>query len=669
MSANSSEKKVFLNRLTEITEANLANDQFGVSELAGEFGMSRSYVHRHLKAFTNQSISQFIRTVRLEKAMEMLRQNVASAAEVSYNVGFSSPAYFNHCFHEHYGFPPGEVKRRLIVKDIEESEVLEESAVEHVQFPGDVKTSSFTGKKLTRNKVFLMSAIVLVVIALIWFFYIVFINSNFFPYNLSKQDKELSIVVLPFKNLSDNPSNQYFADGIREDILNDLYWITALRVVSRTSAEQFREGSLSTREIARKMNVKYILEGSVRKYGKKVRISVQLIDAYRDEHLWSSRFDRELDDIIGIQGEIALQIASKLKVVLPENEIRKIEKIPTQNAKAYKHYLRARFLLHKANGEQRSDFNRTDVMNCIQYYEKAITEDENFAEAYAGLANAWFNLSAWGWLPFNEGFPKARSLSLKALEIDPDCAEAHAVLGAFLVWGQRKFEDGGKELNTSIQLNSNFATAWQLYAQYLMITGPIEDARFQINRSLELEPYFWVVQNLNAWIYYFEEKYDKAIEACLLACDLKPDFIANEWLFFLNYAKLGEGEKAVQMLQTITKRYPGAERYVDEIREAYNKSGINGLFAWLIDVNKNKPIQVMGMNGHPFYIAWWNAILGNREESVYWLQRNVEHPRPLYHYFNLIATNPDFDILRDDPRFLKIIDEIGLTPYHNRKSK
>ena len=118
MSANSSEKKVFLNRLTEITEANLANDQFGVRELAREFGMSRSYIHRRLKAFTNQSISHFICIIRLEKAMEMLRQNVASAAEVSYHVGFGSPAYFNHCFHEHYGFPPGEVKKRFLEEEI-----------------------------------------------------------------------------------------------------------------------------------------------------------------------------------------------------------------------------------------------------------------------------------------------------------------------------------------------------------------------------------------------------------------------------------------------------------------------------------------------------------------------------------------------------------------------
>lgn len=653
----------FLDKLHKAIEDNLGNEHFGVDELAHEVGISRSQLHRKLHTLMGKSASQMIREFRLEKALEMLQNNVATASEISYRVGFSSPSYFNTSFNEYFGYPPGKVKEIFPEDDKEENVVMSQ------QFPGDDNTITIIGKKSFRNKAFLISAIILLVISLTWLFYYFFIINGFYPNGLSKHDKELSIVVLPFKNLSDNPSNQYFADGIREDILNDLYWITALRVVSRTSAEQFREGNLSTREIARKMNVKYVLEGSVRRYEGKVRISVQLIDAYRDEHLWSSRYDKEWNDIIDIQGEIAKQVASKLKAVLPENEIRKIEKKYTQNPKAYEYYLQGRFLHHKANSDQRSGFDKEGVLNCLKYYEMAIAEDENFAKAYAGLANANFNLSAWGFIQSNEGFLKARSLCLKALEIDPDCAEAHATLGAFFIWGQRNFEEGGKSLRTSIQLNPNFATAHQMYAQYLMITGPIKDARFHVNRALELEPYFWVIQNLDAYIYYFEGKNKKAINSSFLAQDLKPDFIENDWLFFLNYAKLGEGEKSLQALQAILKHHPETEQYSAEMNNAYNKSGINGLFEWLIDINKNKPITVQGMNGHPFYIAWWNTILGNREEAIYWLQKNVEHPRPLYHYFNLIATNPDFEFLRDDPRFLKIVDEIGLTPYLNQKSK
>ncbi|MBN2274252.1 MAG: hypothetical protein JXK95_07955, partial [Bacteroidales bacterium] len=465
---------------------------------------------------------------------------------------------------------------------------------------------------------------------------------------------------------SADAENQYFADGITEDILNNLYLISDLRVISRTTSKHFDEASLTAKEIAREVNARHVLEGSVRRYGNKARISVQLIDAYRDEHLWSANFDREVNDIMGIQGDIALQVALKLNAVISDKERDQIGKTGTRNPEAYDNYLKGRFLLHKANSEQRSDFDQTSVINCIQYYEKAIALDSNFAAAYAGLANARFNLSAWGWLPFAEGGLKAIALSMKALAIDPDCAEAHAVKGAYHVWMERKFEEGRKELVRSIQLNPNFATARQWYAQLLMITGPIEEARIQINRAVELEPYFWVVQNVNAWIYYFEEKHDKAIEACVIARDLKPDFIDNTWLFFLNYAKLGEGEKAVKELQNIARTHPGAGQYVKEIPEAYKKAGIKGLFSWLIEVNKNKPIPVEGMDGHPFYIAWWNAIFGNKEESIYWLQKNMERQQRLYVYFNLIATCPDFDILRDDPRFLKIIEETGLAQYHTR---
>ncbi len=667
MTVNANEDQAFLNRLTEITEANLNNEQFGVSELVREIGMSRSYIHRRLKSISNQSVSHFIRSVRLEKAMEMLRQKEASAAEIAYEVGFSSPAYFNHCFHEHFGFTPGEVKKRFVPEETDEAKttsIIKQDSSHHL----DERESNYSFKNLLRNKYVRFSAVFFILICITGFFYFQMTGHGIFG-RIDMHKNDLSIVVLPFKNLSDDPNNQYFADGITEDILNNLYWITTLRVVSRTTSEQFQETTLSVSEIAHLVNTKYVLEGSVRIFDGKVRISVQLIDAHSDNHLWSSFFDRDLTDIIGVQNEIALQVASKLKTILSKNEIRQIEKIPTQNSKAYDYYLQGRFLLHKANSNQRSDFDRESVMNCIQYYEKAIAEDENFAEAYSGLANAWFNLSAWGWLQSNEGFLKARELSLKALEIDPECAEAHAVLGAFLVWGIRNIEEGGKELKTSVQLNPNFATARQWYAQYLMITGPIEEARIQVDYALKLEPYFWVVNNLNSWIYYFEEKYDKALDACTVAYDYNPNFSSNQWLFVLNYAKLGKGEKLVEQLQNIAKRYSGTEKYDEQIREAYNKSGIDGLFYWLIDVNINKPIKVEGMSGHPFFIAWWNAILGNKEEAITWLDKIKQEKYIPYHYFNLITSNPDFDILRDDPRFLKIVDEIGLTPYHNRKAK
>jgi TolB-like protein/Tfp pilus assembly protein PilF len=585
-------------------------------------------------------------------------QETDTSAEIAYKVGFGSPAYFSKCFHEYYGYPPGEVKKKFTMNEGIESESEPEPVADNM------KTSPTKRKRLFGRKMLVQSVAILVVISLVWILYNFLIKGNYLHDTSSRDSQELSIVVLPFKNFSEDPQNQYFADGLMEDILNNLFRITALRVVSRTTADQFRETKLSTREIAKELKVNFVLEGSVRRYEDKARISVQLIDAWSDKHLWSSSFDRETTDIIGIQSDVALRVAHELKMVLSDSEIKQIEKISTKNPDAYDYYLRARFLLHKANSFHRSDFDLTGVLNCIPYYEKAIAADSTFTEAYAGLANAWFNLSAWGFLPASDGFPKARSYSLKALQIDQDCAEAHAVLGAYYIWGgPRDISEGGKQLKKAVELNPNFSTARQWYAQYLMITGPIEEARKHVSRALELEPFFWVVQNLSAWIYYFEQEHEKAIETSKTARDLNPRFTSNNWLFVLNYAKLNEGQNMLQELQSIIKRYTQDEKYLEEIQIAYDENEIDGIFKWLIDVNQNRPIPVEGMDGHPFYSAWWNAILGNRDQAIYWLERTLEDPRPLGHYSNLITTNPDFNFLHDDPHFIRIVDRFGLTPY------
>jgi TolB-like protein/AraC-like DNA-binding protein/tetratricopeptide (TPR) repeat protein len=666
MNHHASLDEAFIRRLTEIVNEHIANEHFGAGELSVAAGMSRSHIHRRLKSIKNQSVSHFIRYIRLEKAMKMLLESDSSASEIAYQVGFSSPAYFNRCFHEYYGYPPGEVRKHNLA--LVESDDLEENlpAVQNDK----IEKSSL----LIRGWFFRNSKWILPVTIFLFFMALAYGSYNLFfekqGTGRSGKHSKKSIIVLPFRNLSDNPENQYFADGMMEDILNSLFRISDFKVVSRTTSEHFRGSGLTTGEIARKVNVSNVLEGSVRQQGNMVRITIQLIDPIHDQHLWSANFDRELTNVMGVQGEIALLVADKLEAVLSESEIVDIGKLPTRNSEAYDNYLRGRFLLHKANSVQRADFGRSGVTNCIQYYEKAIAADTAFAEAYAGLANAWFNLSAWGFLPASVGMPEARKYCLKAIECDPDCAEAHAVLGAYFIWGGGgNFTEGSKELKKAVELDPDFATARQWYAQCLMITGPIKEARLHVNRALELEPYFWVVQTLSAWIFYFEKKYDRAIEDCIAARSLNPDFTDNKWLFVLNYTKLGEGEKMLQELLAIIKKYTQDEKYPEEVQAAFNRNGINGVFSWLIEVNNNRPIPVEGMDGHPFYSAWWNAILGNRSEAVYWLEQSLNYPRPLGHYTNLIATNPDFDLLRDDPRFLEVIEKKGLTPYHKRTPK
>jgi tetratricopeptide (TPR) repeat protein len=253
-------------------------------------------------------------------------------------------------------------------------------------------------------------------------------------------------------------------------------------------------------------------------------------------------------------------------------------------------------------------------------------------------------------------------LCQKALMFDSECAEAHAVLG-LNYWFRHDFEKSGEELRKSIDLNPNFATARQWYAQILMITGPISEARKQVDKALELEPYFWVVKSLDSWIAYFEKDYQKSLEICEVAHDLNPNFPMNAWLYFLNYVKLGQGEKAHAQLKQIAKRYSNSDNYSAEIDKALTDNGIEGLFICMIEINKNKPINVDGLTGNSFYIAWWYAVLGDREEALFWLEQSLSTKFIPYHYFNLILFHPDFEFLHDEPRFRAVTDSLRLSPY------
>ncbi len=628
----------FIRKLTDLVLANLTREDFDMEQLVKAAGMSRSSLHRRLKAIRNQNATQFIREIRLRKAMEMLQQETVTASEIAYMVGFSSPAYFTKCFHEYFGFSPGEARKRVVDEG---------------------------GEKVVQKRVRTLWLAVPIAILLIIFLVIVFIK-DVFPV----RGREKSIVVLPFKNFSNDPGNQYFADGIMEDILNNLYYISDLRVVSRTTAEHFRSSNLGSGDIARELNVRNVLEGSIRRDGDKIRVSVQLIDAGSDQHLWSQNYDRDMTDLLTVQGEIALKIADRLNAVISDTEAAMLRDIRTQNPAAYEYYLKARFLQHKANSDQRYDISSEGLMSSLQYYEKAIAADTNFAEAYAGLANAWFNLSAWGWYkPYLDGIQKAKHYCSLALEKDSSCAEAHAVKGVYLMYPDRRFEEAEQELKLAIQLDPNYSTARQWYAQLLMITGPIAKARKQVNRALELEPYFWVIQNLNSWIYYFEKKYDKGLEACTYARDLNPNSSDNIWLFILLYARLGEAEKAATELQKLLGFFPNGEEYADELTEACDTGGVNGIFRWLAEVNKNKPLPVEGLNGQAFYISWWYAIAGDRQQSIAWLEGTLNEKLIPYHYFNLLGNHPDFDLIRNDPRFIEVMEKAGLSAYNNRSAR
>lgn len=347
----------FINRAESILLENLSNAQFGVSELADAMNMSRSSLLRKIKKDTGLSATQYIRQFRLNKGLEMLKQGSLTVSEIAYEVGFGSTSYFIKCFREQYGHPPGEVGKI-------ESPVTNESEEPPVTVHASKKP--------------MWPIIVLSSMALIVVLYLVFDKAA------PKADAEKSIAVLPFKNESSDSTNLYFVNGLMESSLTNLQKIEDMRVISRTSVEQYRQTNKTIPEIAKELNVRYLVEGSGQRVGNQVLLNIQLIEAATDKHIWAEEYSREVVDIFALQSEIARKIADAIEAIVTPDELEQIDKKPTENLTAYDFYLQALdpFLTRSPEG----------LAVAIPLFMKAVEHDPEFALAYANIAIAYYFL-------------------------------------------------------------------------------------------------------------------------------------------------------------------------------------------------------------------------------------------------------------------------------------
>lgn len=382
----------FLDRTISMIEKNLSDEDFGVSELAESLDMSRSNLLRKVQKLTDLSVSVLIRQTRLHHAQEFLRSDELTVSEVSYKVGFNSVSYFTKCYREHYGYPPGEEKTRFL-------EISSKAS------PSE-KVNAVSKKWLW--PVAALIAILLVVI--------------FFPKQESRsQGLEKSIAVLPFKNDSNDSSNIYIVNGLMEAVLNNLQKIENLRVVSRTSVESYRNNAKSLTEIAKELNADYIVEGSGQKVGDQILLTIQLIEAPKDDHLWSEQYQRSSNNIFELQAEVAKDIAQRVEVYISPDEIRRIEKLPTENALAYDYFLRGLTILNEVFG--------SDLEQALDYFKKSVEEDPNFALGYAHMAICYYYLDLYA---AEKQFAREISeLSDRALFLDPELFASQVAKGLF----------------------------------------------------------------------------------------------------------------------------------------------------------------------------------------------------------------------------------------------
>lgn len=465
---------VLTKKLIDIIYSNLENENFGVKELVQETGMSRFSLNRKLHLICGKTINQYIREVRLERAMDMLRQEFLTASEVAFRVGFSSPAYFSTCFSEYFGFPPGEIKRRSLNGLGENDEELSSGLVNAMQESKHFKTKHLWRKKQFRWAVICASLGTVLLVVIIYIFNRRASQNSFFLAENELKNQARSIAVLPFINDSQDQENVYFINGIMEAILDNLAKIKDLEVRPRTSVEQYRNNKTkSIPQIARELGVNYIIEGSGQKIADQVSLYIQLIEVSSDKHLFSLRYNMKLEDIFSIQSEIAIKVSAEIEAVMSVEERELIAKPPTTCVAAWEMYSRG-FELHNIADLENNIKNDNQAK---EYFKRAIQLDSTYAEPYIQL----------GWICSNyEEWDSAFFYADKALNFDDKNSNAY-ILRGWLLEGKGLSKEAEEAFNLAILYNPNCSPAYDFLADMYYNRGDSYKAIKYKLKAIKLE--------------------------------------------------------------------------------------------------------------------------------------------------------------------------------------
>ncbi len=474
----------FIEKVQQIILEHLQDENFGVDNLASEIGFSKSQLLRKIKASTGKTISEFIKETRLKEALRLIKETDYTASEISYLVGFSSPSYFNKCFHEFFGVTPGDYNT-----ENDEAILSDKSKESNSSEPKDSileinKTEEIQEASSKRKKFIIPSIILLLIIAFTYYFYANYTNKTTF---FNKGANKKSIAVLPFKDVSQEDT-QWFCDGITENILFKLSQISGLTVISRTSSDSYRETDKKIPRIAKELGVSYIVEGSVTIHDDEVKINTQLINS-KDEHIWSNEYTDSFKDIFTIQKNVAEQIAEQLQIDLTLEEQKSLSSFPTENLAAYKNYLKARSFAEKGTKE---DFDLS-----IDLYQQSIDLDPNFADAYTEMALSYINNRNVDINNWNQNLNKVSQLVDKALSINPDLAKAYSAKGILNIY-RYKDKEAKDNFEKALELNSNDAIAHQTLANYYSRRNSedLNKGLYHINKAAELDPFSLRINNI-----------------------------------------------------------------------------------------------------------------------------------------------------------------------------
>jgi len=462
--------------------------------------------------------------------------------------------------------------------------------------------------------------------------------------DISKLEK--SVAILPFRNDSKDEENTYFINGLMEEVLNNLQKIKDLRVISRTSVEQYRDQTKPIPEIAKELGVNYIVEGSGQKYDNTLRLRVQLIKAGKERHLWGKSYQQDLPEVsayFDIQSQIALEIATELNATITPQEKQLIEKLPTNNSEAYDAYLKGQFYFHK--------ITPNDMDIAMQYFELAKKLDPEFALAYVGIGSVWLGRQVMGAAVSEEAGPKVLTSFMKALELDSTITEVHYTLAIMNTFGAWDWKSAESEFKKSIAINPNYADTRALYSHLLNFLGRPNEAMEQIELALKLDP-----QNPSTLVTYsqdllFVHKYDDAVSVSRELFDKNPTmFVALDPLFQALHLT-GRYEEAFEVMKNY---YTNMYKDFDHVFDQYDKLGYTATLSLegdtLVAQSKTKSIL-------PIEIAYLYIFSGNKERALDCIEQSYELRDPNIPYI----TRPTYDSLRDEPRFQDLLRKLNLT--------
>ncbi len=487
-----------------------------------------------------------------------------------------------------------------------------------------------------------LGVLVVALIATISFYYGRSANSP-----AAHANQSTSLVVLPLENLSEDKDQEYFADGMTDELIANLAKIRSLRVISRSTAMAYKGTHKPLSEIAHELNVDAVVEGTVLRVGSRVRITAELVQVATDRHLWADTYESQMGDVLALQNRVSSAIVNEIRINLTPEDRERLAKTPAVAPEAYENYLKGRYYWNK-----RTDENLTKA---IGYFEEATGQDQRYALAYAGLSDCYAIISAtiFGTMPGSVAAPRAKEAAQRALEIDPTLAEAETSLATVKFNYDWDWPGAAAGFERAIQLNPSYATAYQRYSLYLMAMGRTEESFSKINKARELDPLSISINFSLGWRLYMARQYDRAIEQLRNTLEMDPSYELAHLVAGEAYDEKGEFPLAIAELNKAVELSHGTPMMLSALAHAYARSGNKREAEKILDqLSTEAKTQYVS----PYYVALVYSGLGENETALTWIEKAFQDRS---NGLVFLQVEPALDGLRSSPRFLALQKQLA----------